>query len=100
MNKVVREVCQTLLSVLTHDRQKELYPRASNFVSYCSIYLTKINTVLKKKPLYIHLVTTMLATSDNVLFPGHNTMLTTGTVVPLTNYNPRLGIKAWWLPGA
>ena len=27
----------------------------------------------------IHLVTTMLATSKNVLFPGHNHQLTTGT---------------------
>ena len=27
----------------------------------------------------IHKVTTMLATSKNVLFPGHNHLLTTGT---------------------
>ena len=27
----------------------------------------------------IHQVTTMLATSKNVLFPGHNYLLTTGT---------------------
>ena len=26
----------------------------------------------------IHQVTTMLATSENVLFPGHNHLLTTG----------------------
>ena len=30
----------------------------------------------------IHQVTTMLATSKNVLFPGHNHLLTTGTDDP------------------
>ena len=30
----------------------------------------------------IHQVTTMLATSKNVLFPGHNHLLTTGTDNP------------------
>ena len=30
----------------------------------------------------IHQVTTMLATSKNVLFPGHNDLLTTGTDDP------------------
>ena len=34
-----------------------------------------INTVQKAT---IHQVTTMLATSQNVLFPGHNHLLTTG----------------------
>ena len=33
---------------------------------------------LHKKPLYIHQLTTMLSTSKNVLFPGHNHLLTTG----------------------
>ena len=36
------------------------------------VYLT-----LRKKAT-IHQVTTMLATSKNVLFPGHNHLLTTG----------------------
>ena len=34
--------------------------------------------VLRKKAT-IHQVPTMLATSKNVLFPGHNHLLTTGT---------------------
>ena len=35
-----------------------------------------------KKTLYIHQLTTMLSTSKNVLFPGHNHLLTTGTADP------------------
>ena len=35
-------------------------------------------TTLRKKAT-IHQVTTMLATSKNILFPGHNLLLTTGT---------------------
>ena len=34
------------------------------------------------KKVSIHQVTTMLATSKNVLFPGHNHLLTTGTHDP------------------
>ena len=33
----------------------------------------------RHKKLTIHQVTTMIATSKNVLFPGHNHLLTTGT---------------------
>ena len=35
-----------------------------------------------QKNLTIHQVTTMVATSNNVLFPGHNQLLTTGTNDP------------------
>ena len=35
-----------------------------------------------RKKATIHQVTTMLATSKNVLFPGHNHLLTTGTDDP------------------
>ena len=38
-----------------------------------------VNTAQKAT---IHQVTTMLATSKNVLFPGHNHLLTTGTDDP------------------
>ena len=34
----------------------------------------------------IHQVTTMLTTSKNVLFPGHNHLLTTGTDKPFTRW--------------
>ena len=37
-----------------------------------------MDDTLRKKAT-IHQVTTMLATSKNVLFPGHNHLLTTGT---------------------
>ena len=37
--------------------------------------------VLRKKQT-IHQITTMLATSKSVLFPGHNHMITTGTDDP------------------
>ena len=39
----------------------------------------KVYTLCKK--VIIHQVTTMLATSENVLFPGHNHLLTTSTDV-------------------
>ena len=39
------------------------------------------NTALGKKAT-IHQVSTMLATSKNVLFPGHNHLLTTGADDP------------------
>ena len=39
---------------------------------------------LRKKRHYIHQLTTMLSTSKNVLFPGHNHLLNTGTDDPFT----------------
>ena len=40
------------------------------------MHLSLLNQVI------IHQVTTMLATSENVLFPGHNHLLTTSTDNP------------------
>ena len=71
----------------------------------------------------IHQVTTMLATSKNVLFPGHNHLLTTGADDPTFwlsperqrvkghqyrwlagGYDLEIGLQlkwlTWWLPGA
>ena len=58
----------------------------------------------------------MLATSENVLFPGHNHLLTTGTIMTLHSlalkcqvistggYDLEIGYfqkwLAWWLPSA
>ena len=74
------------------------------------ILLTILNTLCKKAP--IHQVTTMLATSRNVAFPGHNHLLTTSTDDPAQvkcsaistgGYDLETGhfLKwlAWWLPG-
>ena len=36
-----------------------------------------------RKKVTIHQVTTMVTTSENVLFPGHNYLLTNGTVMTL-----------------
>ena len=51
----------------------------------------------------IHQVTTLLATSKNVLFPGHNHLLTTGTDDPsLTGARAIIkvsGHQYWWLAG-
>ena len=41
-----------------------------------------VNTLHCAKKATIHQVTTMLATSKNVLFPGQNHLLTTGTDDP------------------
>ena len=40
-----------------------------------------------KEPLYIHQVTTMLATCKNVLFPGHNLPELSGCITTLTVRN-------------
>ena len=51
----------------------------------------------------IHQVTTMLATSKNVLFPGHNHLLTTGTdVSSLAGARVIIEVLShqyWWLAG-
>ena len=75
-----------------------------------------------RKKATVHNATTMLATPKNVLFPGHNHLLTTGTNGPLLagtrviikmsgyhyrwlagGYDLEIGhfkkCLAWWLPG-
>ena len=54
-----------------------------DIVYYMEYYLYTIysNSHYAKKAT-IHQVTTILATSENVLFPGHNHLLTTGTDDP------------------
>ena len=61
----------------------------------------------------IHQVTTMLATSKNVPFPGHNHLLTTSTddpslagfrlIISTSGYDLEIGhfekLLAWWIPG-
>ena len=62
------------------------------------------NVTLRKK-VTIHQLTTMLATSKNVLFPGHNHLLTTGTDGPTLWLSPeRHRVRGhqqtyWWLAG-
>ena len=61
-----------------------------------------MNTLITaQKKATIHQVTSMLATSKNVLFPGHNHLLTTGTDDP-SLVGARAIIKVsghqyWWL---
>ena len=55
---------------LKQRRSLAIMQRVVNTGKYCHISLHKKAT--------IHQVTTMLATSKNVLFPGHNHLLTTG----------------------
>ena len=47
-----------------------------------NINSNSVSSSLLRKKATIHQVTTMLATSKNVLFPGHNSLLTTGTDDP------------------
>ena len=65
--------------------------------------LCHLNKYSLRKKATIHLVTTMLVTSKNVLFPGHNHLLTTGTDDPsLTGalaIIKVLGHQYWWLAG-
>ena len=43
------------------------------------LYMTNSHDETLHKKAIIHQVSTMLATSKNVLFPGHNHLLITGT---------------------
>ena len=65
-----------------------------------NIIITSLYTAQKDT---IHWVTTMLATSKNVLFPGHNHLLTTCTYDPsLAGARPIIkvsGHQYWWLTG-
>ena len=54
---------------------------------YMTAYSPAPGTTLYKKAT-IHQVTTMLATSKNVLFPGHNHLPTTGTDDPTLWLSP------------
>ena len=45
-------------------------------------FLYPISQFILRKKATIHQVTTMLATSKNVLFPGHSHLLTTGADDP------------------
>ena len=49
----------------------------------------------------IHQVTTMLANTKNVLCPGHNHLLTTGTDDPSAADSQTVikGYQYWWLAG-
>ena len=67
--------------------------------SFCVAPVHFAVTVYEKAT--IHQVTTMLATSENVLFPGHHHLLSTGTDDPsLAGAQviiKVLGHQYWWL---
>ena len=46
-----------------------------------------------RKKATIHHITTMLGTSKNVLFPGHNYLITTGTDDPTLELSPSLALE-------
>ena len=84
------------LSVMYEKESKQLLPG--------SLLLPNCVTLSKKKSTICQ-VTTMLATSKNVLFPGHNHLLTTGThdatlliiaQVPASEGSSVL-VVSWWL---
>ena len=60
----------------------------------------QMNLSLRKKAT-IHQLTTMLATYKNVLYPGHNHLLTTSTDDPTLWLSPECqqvkGHQYWWL---
>ena len=70
------------------------------FDSFWSVFV-----MTRGKKATIHQVTTMLATSKNVVYPGHNHLLTTGADDP-THYHPsasegdnQKGHQHRWLAG-
>ena len=64
---------------------------------------TQTQSYFSAKKAIIHQVTTMLATSENVLFPGHNHLLTTSTddLTPAGAWEiiKVLGYQYHWLAG-
>ena len=72
-------------------------------MSWCFVsFYQYVKWSLGKKGI-IHQVTTMLATSKNVLFPGHNHLLTTSAddlTLWLSPKQQRVkGHQHWWLAG-
>ena len=69
-------------------------------VCYYYAHYEKSDTAQKAT---IHRVITMLATSKNALFPGHNHLLTTGTDYPSLAGTRAIisvsGHQYWWLAG-
>ena len=63
----------------------------------------KLSGLALRKKATIHQVTTMLATSNNVLFPGHNHLLTTSTDYLTLGDNQRPFLEvvsmviSWWI---
>ena len=58
----------------------------STTAATCNTYHQSVKLSLCKKATICQ-VTTMLATSKTVLFPGHNYLLTTGTVLMIWHFN-------------
>ena len=70
--------------------------------------ISQCDSVHCAKKTIVRQVTTMLAISRNVLFPGHNHLLTTGTDYPFTLITTLAGVQViikvmghqnWWLAG-
>ena len=67
-----------------------------NIQEFWAHYTDKLNIALDKKATS-HQITTMLATSKNVLVPGHNHLLTTCADDPSLYLSPLLALG--WLAG-
>ena len=69
----------------------------------CRLYRSCNQYCTLGKKATIHQLTTMLATSKNVLFPGHNHLLTTSTDDPTLSLSPEhqrvKGYQYRWLVG-
>ena len=63
-----------------HDREQKDMQAKNEQVERIPHYAQRTNNTAQKAT--IHQVTTMIATSKNVLFPGHNHLLTTDTDDP------------------
>ena len=85
---ISRNVSQWWHFILTHQNELQLF------------ILNKFHVLSKK--VTIHQVTTILATSKNVLFPGHNHLLTTSTddlTLTITECQWVKGHQYQWLGG-
>ena len=107
---------ETVLYITTGKLTVEAYTQmfyrwALNHLSNSKITFASINKVCIEYKLYwafiplsfspankatMHQVTTMLATSKNVLFPGHNHLLTTGTGDPSQSVRSSVLVLITW----
>ena len=82
------DACSSGLAISDFETRKKPERRNVNILCCVTVMRTfvTLRTAQLHAPLHkkatIHQVTTMLATSKNVLFPGHNHLLTTGTDDP------------------
>ena len=79
----IKQYLERFRVFISHNRTHDVRNISAQLAQCNYLYQFNIAYTGAKKPLStIHLVTTMLTTSKNVLFPDHSHLLTTGAADP------------------